>query len=89
MTLLILGECLKLLPAVDHRRGIDFGDPFQDSGFEFVQRLHSYVAQKCACHFAKQRLHDIEPGAVLGGQNVLETIGVLGQKRICFLGNVG
>ncbi len=58
---MILRKRLKVLPAMDDGSGIDFRDAFEDSGFEFAQRLHSDMPQKGSGHFAEQRLDDIEP----------------------------
>jgi hypothetical protein len=38
------------------------------------------MAEESACHFAAQRLDQVEPGTVGGSANVFEAIGSCGQK---------
>ena len=41
-----------------------------------------------ACHLSKERLDDVQPGAVRRGQYVLEAIGTRCQKGSRLFGNV-
>src|SRR5258706_9034919 len=46
------------------------------------------MTQECACHLAKECLHDVEPRSMFGCQHVLEAIGAGRQKSMGFFGNV-
>ena len=46
---------------MDDRSGIDFGDPLEYPGFEFVEGLYSDMPQKASRHFAEQSLDDVQP----------------------------
>jgi hypothetical protein len=73
---------------MDYRRGIDFRDALEYPGFEFVERLHSDMPQEGSRHLAKQCLDNVQPGAMLRRQDVLKTVGVLGEKGLRLFGKV-
>ena len=43
-------------------------------------KLHSDMAKKAACHFAKQVFDDVEPRAMPGRQDALKTVGARREK---------
>ena len=43
-------------------------------------RLDTDMSEERACHFAAQRLDQVEPGTVGGSVNVFEAIGSSGKK---------
>jgi hypothetical protein len=49
-------QSVELLPPMNHRFGIDVGNPKQDSISELFPRLHPNVPQEGSSHFAKR--HD-------------------------------
>jgi hypothetical protein len=73
---------------VDNGGGINFGDAFENSGFEFFPRLDSNMSQEGPGHLAEERLDDVEPRAVFGRQDVLESVGVGCQKGSRLFGEV-
>jgi hypothetical protein len=64
---------VELAPAEDHRGGVDLGNAGGDALFELSHRGDAYVSQKRAHHFRERELNQIEPRAMLGRVNVLES----------------
>jgi hypothetical protein len=73
---------------VNDRCGIDFGDAFENSSFQFLPRLDSDVSQESAGHLAEERLDDVEPGAMLSSEHLLESVRMRSQKGSRFFGDV-
>ena len=71
-----------------YRSGIDFRDPAQDSFFEIGLGTYPDLPQERMRHLAKERFHQIEPGAVLGRVNILKTVGPGCQVSARLLGDV-
>ena len=71
---------------MDDRHLIDLVDPFQDALTEFVLGLHADLFEEGTRHLAKERLDDVEPGAVHGGEYVFEAVRPCGQKGLRLLG---
>ena len=63
---------VELGPAEHDGRVVELRDTRQDPGLELVDRVHPYVAQEGPGHLREGALDEVEPGAVLGGMDVLE-----------------
>ena len=75
-------------PPVNYRFGVDFRDALENAAPEFLPGLNPDVLQEGARHLPKERLDNIQPRAVRGGQNVFESVGAGGQERLGFLREV-
>src|SRR3974377_2349969 len=58
-----------------YRSCIYLGDPPQNPLSEFGLGRDPDLPQKRVSHFPEQRFHQVEPGAVLWGMNIMEAVG--------------
>ncbi len=72
-----------------YRSGIDFGDPAQNSLFEFGLGVHPDLPQERVRHLAKERFDQIEPRTMLGRVNITKAVGSRCQVGARLLGDVG
>src|SRR5215470_8672835 len=89
MATLLSQQRIELLPSMDDRRSVDFGNPPEDTVPQLLPRLHAYMPQERSRHFAKKRFHDVQPRTVGGREDVLEAVRTSGQISLGLLGKVG
>ena len=73
---------------MDYGRLIHLVDAFENALAKFLSRGNLDLFEEGACHLSKERLDDVQPGAVRRGQYVLEAVGTRCQKGSRLFGNV-
>ena len=73
---------------MDHGHCIDLGNAFENPLMQLLQRLYADMFEKGARHFSKQRLGEVQPGAVRRSQDVLESVRTRGKVSPRLFGNM-
>src|SRR5437867_7463496 len=88
MVYTLSNQKIELFPTMHHGSSIDLRDPAQNSFFEFGFGFDPDLPQEGMRHLAKERFHQIEPGAVLGRVNITKAVGSGCQVGTRLLGDV-
>jgi len=78
-----------VLPSEDHRVFIHFAEVHLDASLEFFFGRHPYTAEQGLGHLPKERLDQVQPGAVRGGEDEFEPVRHRGQIGSRLPGKMG
>ena len=83
MERLVSGSRIDLIgPCVDHGLAVEVVEVSQDPRLEFLLGCDAHVAEHGPGHLGEEPLHEVEPGAVFGGEHQAEAALRLGSEPV-------